>query len=152
MCNQLLLTYHISSKIETAKDVTACIQMPRVIDRRLGKLFKINKGSDTHTHTINKNTYLCARQTHTHTHTHTHWPHSQALSKKSGKGPGSVSVYFLSTIASQNFEEPIKLWNETTWNVIPSHVHKALGTRLHTHTHTHTYMYTLYVYTPLTQL
>ena len=26
-----------------------------------------------------------------------------------GKGPSSVSVYFLSTITSQNFEEPIRL-------------------------------------------
>ena len=34
-------------------------------------------------------------------------------------------MYFLSTITSQNFEEPIRLWNETMWNVIPSHVHKA---------------------------
>ena len=50
---------------------------------------------------------------------------SQAPSEKSGKGPGSVSVYFLSTITSQNFEEPIRLQNETTWNVIPSHAHEA---------------------------
>ena len=50
---------------------------------------------------------------------------SQAPSEKSGKGPGSVSMYFLSTITSQNFEEPIRLRNETTWNVIPSHAHKA---------------------------
>ena len=34
---------------------------------------------------------------------------AQAPPKKSGKRPGSVSVHFLSTITSQNFEEPIRL-------------------------------------------
>ena len=52
-------------------------------------------------------------------------PVSTAPPEKSGKGPGSVSVYFLSTITSQNFEEPIRFQNETTWNVIPSHAHEA---------------------------
>ena len=52
-------------------------------------------------------------------------PASNIKQKKSGKGPGSVSMYFLSTITSQNFEEPIRLQNETTQNVIPSHAHEA---------------------------
>ena len=55
-------------------------------------------------------------------------PRPQAPPEKSGKGPGSVCVYFLSTITSQNFEEPIRLQNETTRNVIPSHAHKAKST------------------------
>ena len=37
----------------------------------------------------------------------------------------SASVHFLSIMTSQNFEEPIRLQNETTRNVIPSHAHKA---------------------------
>ena len=47
--------------------------------------------------------------------------------RKIGKGAchGSASVHFLSTITASNFEEPIRLQNETTRNVIPSHVHKA---------------------------
>ena len=49
----------------------------------------------------------------------------KAPPKKSGKGPGSVSVHFLSTITSHNFEEPIRLQNETTRNIIPSHAHEA---------------------------
>ena len=53
------------------------------------------------------------------------WPRHQAPSEKMGKGPGSVSVYFLSTFATQSFEEPIRLWNESTWNVISSHAHEA---------------------------
>ena len=50
---------------------------------------------------------------------------SPGPARKNGKGPSSVSVYFLSTITFQNFEEPIRLQNETTRNVIPSHAHKA---------------------------
>ena len=50
---------------------------------------------------------------------------SQAPPEKSGKGTGSASVDFLSTITSQNFEEPIRLQNETMRNVIPSHAHEA---------------------------
>ena len=53
------------------------------------------------------------------------YPRPQAPPEKSGKGPGSVSVYFLSTITSQNFEEPIRLRNETMRNVMPSHAHEA---------------------------
>ena len=45
--------------------------------------------------------------------------------EKLGKGSGSASVHFLLTITSSNFEEPIKLQNETTQNVIPSHAHEA---------------------------
>ena len=53
------------------------------------------------------------------------FPGGQAPSEKSGKGPGGISVYFLSTITSQNFEEPIRLRNETMRNMIPSHAHEA---------------------------
>ena len=60
-----------------------------------------------------------------HTLTHTHTASSQGPAQKSGKGPGSASVHFLSTITASNFEEPIGLQNETTRNVIPSHEHKA---------------------------
>ena len=55
------------------------------------------------------------------------YQHVRVCKEKSGKGPGSVSIHFLSTITSQNFEEPIRLQNETTRNVIPSHAHKAKG-------------------------
>ena len=47
------------------------------------------------------------------------WP--RAPPEKLGKGPGSASMRFLTTITSQNFEEPIRLQNETMRNVIPSH-------------------------------
>ena len=53
------------------------------------------------------------------------YPCPQAQPEISGKGPGSISVYFLLTITSQNFEESIRLQNKTTWNVIPSHAHEA---------------------------
>ena len=47
------------------------------------------------------------------------------LGELSAPRPGSASVHFLSTITSSNFEEPIRLQNETTRNVIPSHAHEA---------------------------
>ena len=50
---------------------------------------------------------------------------SPGPARKIGKGPGSASVHFLSTITSSNFEELIRLQNETTRNVIPSHAHEA---------------------------
>ena len=53
------------------------------------------------------------------------YPHPQAPPKISGKGPGSISAYFLLTNTSQNFEEPIRLLNETKRNVIPSHALEA---------------------------
>ena len=53
-------------------------------------------------------------------------------------------MYFLSTITSQNFEEPIRLRNETMRNVIPSHTHThTTHTHTHTHTCTHTHTHTL---------
>ena len=102
--------------------------MPRVIDKRLGKLFKINKGVRYTPH--NKQKHICLCTPHTHTHTHTSFvPRSCPKNwERSLVALPCISVnHFLSKFWGAN---QIAEWNHVECDLVTC-------ARGHTHTHTH---------------